>query len=164
MYAIAERTGLKYTSVPYKGSAPSLNALIGGEVQMALDTVPNYLQHIKTGKVRALMSTGPKRMPVLPDVPTGLELKGIDFSPVSVQSLWAPLGTPDAIIQKLNVEIATIAKDPEFREKFHAVAQVDPASSTPANCSSPWSRTRRFTAEWPSRLDRAKVVRCAVGY
>jgi len=132
MYAIGERTGLTFKPIPYKGSAPSLTALIGGEIDMALDTVPNYLPYIKSGKVRALMSTGSARASILPGVPAGKEVKGIDFNAASVLSLWAPPGTPDAIVQRLSTEIAAIAKDPEFREKFRTVAQVDPTASTPA--------------------------------
>ena len=132
MHVLAERTGLTYTPIPYKGSAPSLQALVAGEVQMTLDTVPNYLQHIKAGKVRAVMNTGPARMAALPDVPAGAEIKGIDFTAASVLSLWAPPGTPDAIIQRISGEIATVAKDPEFREKFRTATHVDPVASTPA--------------------------------
>ncbi len=132
MHAIAERTGITYTPIPYKGSAPSLNALLAGDVDMTLDTVPNYVPHIQAGKVRALMSTGRTRAPALPDVPAGREVKGIDFSPTSVQSLWAPPGTPDAIVQRLSAEVAAVAGNPEFREKFRAATQVDPSPSTPA--------------------------------
>lgn len=132
MHAIAERSGLSFKPIPYKGSAPSLTALISGEVDVTLDTVPNYLQYIKAGKVRAIMSTGRARLQVLPDVPTGTEAKVIDFNTGSVFGLWAPPGTPDAIVQRLNTEIAAIAKDPEFREKFKQAAQVDPSASTPA--------------------------------
>jgi tripartite-type tricarboxylate transporter receptor subunit TctC len=131
MHAIAERTGITYTSIPYKGSAPSMNALIAGDIDMTLDTVPNYLPHIQTGKLRALMSTGRTRSPALPDVPAGAEIKGMDFNPASVQSLWAPPGTPDAIVQRLSKEVAAVVGDPEFRAKFRTATQVDPAASTP---------------------------------
>jgi len=132
MSAIAERTGLNFRPIPYKGSAPSLTALISGEVDMGLDTVPNYLPYIKSGKVRALMSTGRARTQALPDVATGIEEKVIDFSTGSVFGLWAPPGTPDAIVQRLSTEIAAIAKDPEFREAFLKATQTEPLSSTPA--------------------------------
>jgi tripartite-type tricarboxylate transporter receptor subunit TctC len=131
MHALAERTGLSYTPIPYKGSAPSLNALVAGEVELTLDTVPNYLQHIRAGKVRAVMSTGSSRIPALPDVPAGKEVKGFDLNTASVLSFWAPPGTPDAIVQRLNTEIAAIARNPEFREKFQAATQVDPTVSSP---------------------------------
>jgi tripartite-type tricarboxylate transporter receptor subunit TctC len=132
MHAIAERTGLDFTPIPYKGSAPSLNALIADEVDLVLDTVPNYMPHIKTGKVRPLMSTGRARGQVLPDVPTGAELKVIDFSAGSMFGLWAPPGTPDAIVKRVADEVAAIAKSPEFIAKFRETTQVEPVGSTPA--------------------------------
>ncbi len=132
MHAIAERNGLDFTPIPYKGSAPALTALISGEVEMVLDTVPNYLPHIKAGKMRAIINTGRTRMAALPDVPTGIEAKVIEFSTGSMFGLWAPPGTPDAIVKRVSDEIAAIAKDPAFIAKFREVTQVEPMGSTPA--------------------------------
>ena len=132
MHAIAERNGLDFTPIPYKGSAPALTALISGEVEMVLDTVPNYLAHIKSGKERAIINTGRARMPALPDVPSGIEAKVIEFSTGSMFGLWAPPGTPDAIIKRVSDEIAAIAKDPAFIAKFREATQVEPMGSTPA--------------------------------
>lgn len=131
MHAIAERNGLDFTSIPYKGSAPALTALISGEVEMVLDTVPNYVPHIKSGKVRAIMNTGRARMSQLPDVPFGIETKAIDFSTGSMFGLWAPPGTPDAIVKRVSDEIAALSKDPAFIAKFREATQVDPIGSTP---------------------------------
>ena len=132
MHAIAERSGLDFTPIPYKGSAPALTALISGEVEMVLDTVPNYLQHIKAGKVRAIMNTGLTRMPILPEVFSGIEAKVIEFSTGSMFGLWAPPGTPDAIIKRVNDEVAALSKDPAFIAKFREATQSDPIGSTPA--------------------------------
>ncbi len=132
MHAIAERNGLDFTPIPYKGSAPALTALISGEVEMVLDTVPNYVPHINTGKVRAIMNTGRARMPQLPDVPFGIETKSIDFSTGSMFGLWAPPGTPDAIVKRVSDEVAAISKDAAFITKFREATQVDPIGSTPA--------------------------------
>lgn len=71
-------------------------------------------------------------MPDLPDVPDAHEVKGIDFTAASVLSMWAPPGTPDAIIQRISSEIAAVVKDPAFREKFRTATQVEPLGSTPA--------------------------------
>jgi len=131
LHAIAERSGLDFTPIPYKGSAPALTALISGEVEIVLDTVPNYVQHIKTGKVRAIMNTGRSRMSQLPDVPTGIETKLIEFSTGSMFGLWAPPGTPDAVVKRVSDEIAALSKDPIFIAKFHEATQVDPIGSTP---------------------------------
>lgn len=132
MHAIAEQSGLDFTLVSYKGSAPAMLALIAGEVDMLLDTVPNYMPHIKAGKVRALMNTGDQRMPALPDVPTGLEIKAIDFTTGSMFGIWAPPGTPDPIIRRLNDELAIVVKEPAFIEKFRAATQVEPLATSPA--------------------------------
>lgn len=132
MHAIAERSGLTFTPIPYKGSAPSLNAVIADEVDMTIDTVPNYIPHIQSGKVRAVMSTGRARSAGLPGVPTGTEEKVIDFNAASVLALWAPPGTPDTVAQRLSSEIVAITKNPEFLTKFRAVTQTDPVGSTPA--------------------------------
>jgi hypothetical protein len=112
MHAIAEQNGIDFMAIPYKGSAPALTAMLGGDVEMALDTVPTYMPHIKSGKVRALMSTGRARMPALLEVPTGIEAKVIDFSTGSVLGLWAPSGTPDAIVKRLSDEIAGHCQGP----------------------------------------------------
>lgn len=86
MAAITSRAGLKYTPIPYKSSAPSLTALISGEAQIALDTVPNYIQHIEIGKVRPLLNTRDKRYPLLPDVPSTADVKGLDINAASMLS------------------------------------------------------------------------------
>lgn len=99
---------------------------------MVLDTAPNYVPHIKTGKVRAIMNTGRSRTSALSEVPPGTETKVIDFSTGSMFGLWAPPGTPDAIIKRVSDEIAVISKDPGFIAKFREATQVDPIGSTPA--------------------------------
>ena len=121
-----------------------MTALIAGEAQMVLDTVPNYLPHIQAGKVRALMNTGRTRMQKLSDVPAGAEIKGIDFTASSVSTIWAPPGTPDAIIKKIHGEIALICKDPVFREKFRDAAFVDPLGTTPAELLKATEREKMF--------------------
>jgi tripartite-type tricarboxylate transporter receptor subunit TctC len=131
MYAIANRTGLKFTPIPYKGSGPSLQALISGEVQMNLDTVPNYVQHIQAGTVRPLLNTSTTRYSALPDVATTADVKGLNLNAASVLSMWAPKSTPDEIVKKVSGAIAAIAKDPAFREKFQKSTNVDPIGSTP---------------------------------
>lgn len=132
MYAIANKTGLKFTPIPYKGSGPSLQALISGEVQMNLDTVPNYVQHIQAGTVRPLLNTSTVRYSALPDVATAADVKGLNLNAASVLSMWAPKSTPDDIVKKVSATIAAIAKDPSFREKFLKATNVDPIGSTPA--------------------------------
>lgn len=131
MAAITSRAGLKYTPIPYKSSAPSLTALISGEAQIALDTVPNYIQHIEIGKVRPLLNARDKRYPLLPDVPSTADVKGLDINAASMLSRWAPKSTPDDIVQKMSSAIAALSQDPAFREKFRKATNVDPVGSKP---------------------------------
>jgi len=121
--------GIKSIHVPYKGSAPGFNDLMGGQVQFGFDAVPIGLQHVKAGRVRAVATTGPKRLPFLPDVPAANEtLKG--FEVVNWYGIVAPTGTPARAIERLNSEILKAMAVPELREKL--VAQgTDPVDSNP---------------------------------
>lgn len=98
---------------------------------MNMDTVPNYIQHIQAGKVRAVLNTSNSRYPLLPDVPSTADVKGLTFNAASVLSLWAPKSTPDTIVRKMSSEIAALAKRPEFRSKFRNATNVDPVGSSP---------------------------------
>jgi len=112
-------TGVQMTHVPYKGSAPALTDLIGGQVQLMFDNLPSSLAFIKAGKLRALAVTSTTRAAALPDVPTIA-----DFVPGFEASSWfgllAPAGTPPAVIAKINGEVAKWLATPEAREKLTA--------------------------------------------
>ena len=121
--------GLKAIHVPYKGSAPGFNDLIGGQVQFGFDAVPIGLQHVKAGRVRAIATTGPKRLSFLPDVPAANEtLKGFDV--VNWYGIVAPTGTPARAIERLHSEIVKAMNIPELREKLIAQG-TDPVDSNP---------------------------------
>lgn len=103
--------------VPYKGSAPGMNDLLGGQVQMMFNAMPSTLAHIKSGQLRALGVTSLKRSPLAPDVPTVAEtLPGFEIS--TWYGVLAPTGTPEAIIAKLNREIIHAAQLPDVRKKL----------------------------------------------
>lgn len=103
--------------VPYKGSAPGLNDLLAGQVQMMFNAMPSTLAHFKGGQLRALGVTSLKRSPLAPEVPTVAEtLPGFEIS--TWYGVLAPVGTPDAVIQKLNREIVKAAQLPEVRKKL----------------------------------------------
>src|SRR5690242_10886670 len=112
-------TGVQMTHVPYKGSAPALTDLVGGQVQLMFDNLPSSLAFIKAGKLRALAVTSKTRAAALPDVPTIA-----DFVPGFEASSWfgllAPAGTPPAVIAKINGEVAKWLATPEAREKLTA--------------------------------------------
>ena len=110
--------GVQMTHVPYKGSAPALQDLIAGQVQLMFDNLPPSLPQIKAGKLRALAVTSAARAPALPDVPTVAEAGLPGFEASSWFGLLAPAGTPPAIVAKLNAEIAKWLATPEAKEKL----------------------------------------------
>ncbi len=122
--------GVDMVHVPYKGSAPAVTDLIGGQVDVMFDNVPNVLQHVKAGKLRGLAVSSKARSPFTPDLPTVAEA-GVPGFDVSVWfGVVAPSGTPKAVVFQLNAEINRILKLPEVVESFHKQG-VDPLGGTP---------------------------------
>ena len=115
-----DMAGTQILHVPYKGSAPALADLIGGQTQAMFDTIPSCLPQIKAGKVKALAVTPAKRSVALPEVPTLAEsgLKGFDIS--TWFGLMAPAGTPADIISKIQKEVTEILKSPEMQSTLLA--------------------------------------------
>ncbi len=128
--ALGSALGLQMTHVPYKGSAPGLVDLAGGQVQMMIDTINSAGPYIRDGRVRALAVTMPKRLSLLPDVPTLAEtvLPGMEMS--AWQGVVAPAGTPAPILQRLHTEITRLLQNPEVRGKL-AAAGTEVLGSTP---------------------------------
>ena len=124
------QAGVQWTNVPYKGSAPMVLDLVGGQVDVGVDNIPSSLQLIKTGKLRALAVTSEQRTSLLPDVPT-LAQAGV---PGVVAAAWhgvlAPAGTPPEIVSKLNAEIVKVLKSPETVAKLASLG-LDPVGSDP---------------------------------
>ena len=113
-------TGVQMTHVPYKGSAPALQDLLAGQVQLMFDNLPPSLPQIKAGKLRALGVTSTTRAPALPDTPTIAEsVPGFESS--SWFGVLAPAGTSPAIVAKLNAEIAKWLASPEAKEKLASI-------------------------------------------
>ena len=113
-------SGVQMTHVPYKGSAPAIADLLGGQVQIMFDNLPSALPQIKAGRLRALAVTSAQRAPALPDVPTVAEAGLPGFEASSWFGLLAPAGTPKDVIAKLNTEVAKWLASPEAREKLTA--------------------------------------------
>ena len=121
--------GIQTVHIAYKGSAPGMNDLIGGQVQLGYDTVAIGLQHIKTGRLRALATTGPKRLAILPDVPSTSEFAS-GLEAVNWYGMVVPAGTPREAILRLNREITKVLEMPDIKEKL--VSQgIDPAANSP---------------------------------
>ena len=107
--------GTKIQHVPYKGGAPALTDLLGGHIDVIFALLPEALQHVKSGKVRALAVTSDKRHPLLPDVPTTSEagISGVEVT--SWNGLMVPSGTPKDVVSKINAEVSKILSSPAMR-------------------------------------------------
>ncbi len=117
------------THVPYKGDAPAISDLIGGQVQYILSSVPALIQHVKGGRVRALAVTTAQRWPELPELPAVAEtLPGYEHT--SWNGMWAPSGTPKEIVNRLNVTLARLLKLPDVQERLRADGRA-PAHTSP---------------------------------
>jgi len=131
---LAYKSGVKFTHVPYKGSGPAIQDVIGGQVDMMFDTTVVAGPHIQSGKLRAIAVTSAKRLASMPDVPTVAEsgIKGLgDFEVVSWQAIFVPAGTPAPVVERLHKEIRTILAQPDMQEKMKGFG-MEPADMTTA--------------------------------
>ena len=112
------RTGADITHIPYKGSGPAIQDVVGGQVDMMFDTTVVAGPHIESGKLRALAVTSAKRQPGMPNVPTVAESGVPGYEVISWQAIFAPAGTPKAIVERLHTEIAKILSDPEIQQRL----------------------------------------------
>lgn len=121
---------IKITAVHYKGSGPSMIDLVGGHVQMQFPSMPAAVPHVATGKLRMIAQTGEKRSPAAPAVPTMQEQGLKDFVVSSGFSMFAPAGTPKAIIDKVNAALVQALKDPKV-SKTLIDQGAEPVGSSP---------------------------------
>jgi len=112
--------GVSLVHIPYKGSAGARTDVLGGQLEMMFDAIPTMTEHIKSGKVKALATTGLKRSAILPDVPTMDEAGVPRYEATIWLGVMAPRGTPPAIVNKLNAEIAKITGNAEVRRTWAA--------------------------------------------
>jgi tripartite-type tricarboxylate transporter receptor subunit TctC len=122
--------GIKTVHVPYKGMAPAVSDLVGGQVQMMFAGISTALQHIKAGKLVALAIASPQRSPQLPDVPTVAESGFPGFDVTSWYGIVVRAGTPPALVRKLHADMAEALAAPDVREKLAALG-LDPLGNTP---------------------------------
>jgi tripartite-type tricarboxylate transporter receptor subunit TctC len=126
-----QRAGIDMLHVPFNGTPPAVQNLVGGQVQTAFLPALAVRPHIASGKVKVFASTGPRRGPPVPDVPTFKELGFPELEIYIWSSIQAPAGTPDAVIQKLNADFGAALRTTEVRERW-ATMGFEPLPSTPA--------------------------------
>ena len=112
--------GVSIVHIPYRGSAGARTDVLGGQLEMMFDAIPTMAEQIKAGKVKAIATTGKQRSPVLPNVPTVHESGVPGYEATIWLGVVAPKGTPKAIVDKLNAEIAKITGNPEVRKAWTA--------------------------------------------
>lgn len=115
---LAVQSGLNMTHIPYKGSSQAMTDVIGGQVDMIFDNMPVAYTMAKGNKVRPLAVTGAKRFPLLPEIPTMLELGYKNFVTESWNGLLAPAGTPDTVVQKLDEAVKKVVMTNSFTDKL----------------------------------------------
>ena len=147
----AQMAELKFNEIPYKGSGPAALDVLAGQVPLGIVDLPSALQHIRAGKLVAIAVTSPQRLPQLPDVPTVAESGLTGYDSTGWFGVVAPAGTPQAIINRLNLEITAALNDEAIRSNMRAQG-VEPAPSTPEAFG---AYIAAETAKW------ARVIRVA---
>jgi tripartite-type tricarboxylate transporter receptor subunit TctC len=141
--------GVKMQHIPYKGAAPAISDLLGGQIKLTFTAFPILTPHVKAGKLRALGVSTLQRTSALPDVPTVAESGYAGYAVDNMYGVAAPRGTPAAIVAQLHMAIAQTLKQPELRERMIAQG-FEPLANTPAQFA---DYLRAETVKW------AKVVR-----
>lgn len=118
MELFKRQTGTDLVHVPFNGAQPAVTALLANQVQALFDNTPNVLPHIKAGKLRALAATSPKRLNILPDVPTMAEAGFAGAESQSFFAIVAPKGTPEAVVRKLNAGLVKVLAAPDVRQRL----------------------------------------------
>jgi tripartite-type tricarboxylate transporter receptor subunit TctC len=113
------RAGIDIVHVPYKGGGPAVADAIGGQVPYIFVSIPAAMSHVRSGKLKPLAVTTLKRSPAAPDVPTLAEAAGIpDYEVDSWYAMFAPAGTPPAIVERLQKAVVTAVQTPEIKQKL----------------------------------------------
>lgn len=153
MELFKQRAGVDVFAVQYKGSGPMVIDLIADRVVMAIEQGPAVLQHIKSGKLKALAVTTAKRSEALPDVPTLAESVLPGFEAVTWFALYGPKGLPQEVLDKVVPQVAKTMASPEVKARLGAVG-VEPASSTPEEVA---KRQAAETAMWKDVIARSNI-------
>ena len=147
-----QASGAKFLPVAYKGGGPLSTDLIGGHVELAMASTAAQAQHVRSGKMRALVLTGDKRSHTMPDVPTLKEL-GIDVTYAVNRGLLAPKGTPTTILDRVNAETNELLKDPAVAKRLSEMG-ASPLGGTRQQLA---QHLAAETAKWAAVVRDAKI-------
>jgi tripartite-type tricarboxylate transporter receptor subunit TctC len=142
--ALGAQAGVKFTHVPYKGTAAAMADLMGGTIQMAVDAVPSALPYVKDGRLRGAAVTGTRRSTLAPDIATVAESGVPGFSVLSWFGLYAPRGLPPQLARRINEEVNKVLHTPEMVARFSAMG-IDPGTGSPEEFA---AMVAKDTARW----------------
>ncbi|QET05544.1 MULTISPECIES: Bug family tripartite tricarboxylate transporter substrate binding protein [Cupriavidus] len=149
-----KEAGIDMVHVPYKGSGPAMTDLVAGQVNMMVETVPAAQPFIKAGQLRALAVAAPKRISMLPDVPSATEAGMPQLEVASTFGVLAPAGTPAAIVERLNAAIAKMLDNPEVKEQFLKQGVYAAAPTSPDKSA---ERLRTEVSRWEKVITDAQI-------
>jgi len=150
---LEQQGGVKMVHVPYKGTGPALQDLLGGQVDLTFGTAPPFMPHIQAGKLRVLAVTGKERLPSLPNVPTTAEAGYPQVNATSWFALFAPANTPKPVIDKLVADVRTVVQNPAFQQK----AQEQGATADYQAPQQLATRVKTDLADWARVIKAANI-------
>ena len=141
---IGKKNGLDLQAAPYRGSAPMMGDMLGNQIAAGVGSVPDFIENHKAGKIRMVAVIGDKRQSILPDVPTFAELGLAGFEDLPYYGIFAPQGTPKALIDRYAAALATVIAMPEVRERLTGMG-LSVAYMNPQQLH---ARERAYSASW----------------
>ena len=141
---IGQKYSLDLQSAPYRGSAPMMADMLGNQINAGVASVPDFIENHKAGKVRVVAVLGPVRQAALPEVPTFAELGLAGFEDVPYYGIFAPAGTPKAVIDRFSEAVAKVIALPDVRERL-TVMGLTVGYMPPSQLA---SRERAYTQTW----------------
>ena len=150
---LEQQGGIKMVHVPYKGTGPALQDLLGGQVDLTFGTAPPFMPHIAAGKLRVLAVTGKERLPSLPDAPTTAEAGYPGVNATSWFALFAPAAVPKPVVDRLAADLRTVVQSAAFKQK----AQEQGATADYLGPQQLGERVKADLANWASVVKSARI-------